>query len=92
MHNKLGKHDLKTLSNVEKHFVLLSYALSSQSHERNSKSPKISIFAIFGAKFDQNGPNLGPKMLLSAPWLPLVATYDCYQSKFAISGRSDHSI
>jgi hypothetical protein len=56
MHNKLGMQDLKTLPNVEKHFVLLSYALSSQSHEPNSiKSPKISIFAIFGPKFDQNG-------------------------------------
>ena len=90
MHNKLGKHDLKTLSNVEKHFVLLSYALSSQSHEPNSiKSPKISIFAIFGAKFDQNAPNLGPKMLLSAPWPPLIATYQCQLSQYAISSISN---
>ena len=68
MHNQLTMHDLKPSPNVEKHFVLLSYALSSQSHEPNLiKSPKMSIFAIFGSKFDQNSPNLGPKMLLSAP-------------------------
>ena len=41
------------------------------------KWPKISIFAIFGAKFDHKGPNLGFKMLLSAPWPPLVAIYHC---------------
>ena len=85
MHNKLGMQDLKTLPNVEKHFVLLSYALSSQSHEPNSiKSPKISISAIFGPKFDQNGPNLGPKMLLSAPSSPLVAIYHCQLSQYAL--------
>jgi hypothetical protein len=83
-------HDLKALPNVEKHFVLLSYAISSQSHEPNSiEWPKISIFAIFGPKCDQKGPNLGPKMLLSAPWPPLVATYHCQLSQYAISSISN---
>ena len=83
-------HDLKALPNVEKHFVLLSYAISSQSHEPNLiEWPEISIFAIFGPKFDQNGPNLGPKMLLSAPWPPLIATYQCQLSQYAISSISN---
>ena len=78
----------KPSPNVEKHFVLLSYAISSQSHQPNSiKWPKILIFIIFGLKLALNGPNLGPKILLSTPWLRLVATYRCQLSQYAKSGQ-----
>ena len=47
----------------------------------------IFISGIFGPKLGLNCPNLGPNMLLPAPWPPLVAIYHCQLSQYANLGR-----
>ena len=55
-----------------------------------SDGPKPQFFGNLGLKFDLNGPNLGPKILLSASWPPLVRKYHCQLSQYTKSGKANH--